>query len=46
MPLLSKTPEGKYTLKKEGNSNPHPPKFNPTDKMGEYRRRARLNTQE
>lgn len=41
MPLLFKTKDGDYTLRKEGNVNPHPPKFNPLDKNGKYRRLAK-----
>ncbi|MFA5108568.1 MAG: nucleolar RNA-binding Nop10p family protein [Candidatus Micrarchaeia archaeon] len=45
MPLLLKCPVcKKYTLKQKchcATQNPHPPKFNPRDKWGEYRRMAK-----
>jgi rRNA maturation protein Nop10 len=41
MPLLAKNKDGTYTLSKINTINPHPPKFNPTDKNGKYRRLAR-----
>jgi len=44
MPILRKC-GGKYTLQKEcdgnGSQNPHPPKFNPKDMWGKYRRKAK-----
>ncbi|MFH1306215.1 MAG: nucleolar RNA-binding Nop10p family protein [Candidatus Micrarchaeota archaeon] len=45
MKLLKKCPQcGKYTLKQECHGeaiNPHPMKFNPKNKWGKYRRKAR-----
>jgi len=48
MPILRKCPKTKkYTLKKfiEGQQtlNPHPPRFDPLDKWGEYRRKLKFN---
>jgi H/ACA ribonucleoprotein complex subunit 3 len=48
MKILKKCPEcKKYTMREKCPScgmqtqNPHPAKFNPKDKWGEYRRRAK-----
>ncbi|PIT84098.1 ribosome biogenesis protein [Candidatus Micrarchaeota archaeon CG10_big_fil_rev_8_21_14_0_10_45_29] len=39
MPILRKC-KNRYTLQKEC-ENPHPPKFNPKDMWGKYRRKAK-----